>query len=478
MVLALLLEADCRPVGQDVLAGEDFLRVYMRSHRPRSTYHKPTTTEHTTPAATDAAPTTLETEPPQVVSVRVSSSVRKEAVHDPINEPVHDAVSAAAQRSHFSVESSGYREASGRREEDTSVYRDTAKRREEDSVAEASQDNPSAQESLKAEENKPFAQALTLEESGIHYESRVSSETSQSRIYFSQPKPSSQKYQPQQVVTQPRDEEKYEPQIVTQGFTQTNGDRKYGPEIVVSQNQEDSKSQPQILYSQEEQGSKSGTQTLIADQTSKFEPDVIVTREETKYGPEIIVTQTQSEKKYTPDMFVPQSQPQSQEDIGPQTIISQTQATRKYVSQNREQRQFTPQAPQAESQPQEGNFVPQTQAEQGQYKSQTNDQRVERNYEQQEQNYEVDEAISVMTNGRAHGVQTESPNNHKFGFVQEGRNFRKYRVEEKTPDGFIVGEYGVVNHDGGGVRGVRYTADGSINPRLIYDALVRFLSLK
>lgn len=78
-----------------------------------------------------------------------------------------------------------------------------------------------------------------------------------------------------------------------------------------------------------------------------------------------------------------------------------------------------------------------------------------------EQNYEVDESVSLMTNGRAHGVQTTTmrtsshsddnnsqlpsniPTNQeqdaKFGYVVEGRNFRKYRVEEKTADGFIVG---------------------------------------
>lgn len=74
-----------------------------------------------------------------------------------------------------------------------------------------------------------------------------------------------------------------------------------------------------------------------------------------------------------------------------------------------------------------------------------------------EQNYEVDESVSLMTNGRAHGVQstTSRVNPHeeksanlptddneqdaKFGYVVEGRNFRKYRVEEKTADGFIVG---------------------------------------
>ncbi|KDR18151.1 uncharacterized protein LOC110831108 [Zootermopsis nevadensis] len=117
----------------------------------------------------------------------------------------------------------------------------------------------------------------------------------------------------------------------------------------------------------------------------------------------------------------------------------------------------------------------------------------ERSYGTPEENYEVDEAVSVMTNGRANGVrfpavtttdpsfssqqgQSNDPNS-KFGYVVEGRNFRKYQVEERTPDGFIVGEYGVVSHDDGSLRGVRYTADGTINPRVIYDALAKFLSL-
>ncbi|XP_014285406.1 heat shock protein DDB_G0288861 [Halyomorpha halys] len=482
VVLVLLLETDCRPVGQDVLAGEEFLAVFMRSHRPRSTYRKTTTTqvttEPTTPSTattTEVVPTTLETEPPSVVSVRVSSSVRKEAVHEPVNEPIHEAVSAAAQRSHFSVESSGYREAS--------------ERREEDSVAEASQDVPL--ESLNVEENKPIAEALTLEESGIHYESRVSSETSHSRIYFSQPKHSSQsvlaqtpatrKYHPLPPLPE-EDEAKYEPQILTQAFSQDNGNRKYGPEILLTQTHQESKTSPHIIFTQDEQEHKSSS-----DDTSKFEPEVIVTRQETKYGPEIVVTQTHSESKYTPELFATQAQTGSQpvnnnseEERRAETVISQTQETRKYIGQNREQRQYTPQNSQQQERSNDGSFVAQAPPSEPaeQYKSQPNEQQEERNYEQPEQNYEVDEAISVMTNGRAHGVQTESPSSHKFGFVQEGRNYRKYRVEEKTPDGFIVGEYGVVNHDGGGIRGVRYTADGSISPRLIYEALVKFLSLK
>ncbi|CAG4948613.1 unnamed protein product [Colias eurytheme] len=103
---------------------------------------------------------------------------------------------------------------------------------------------------------------------------------------------------------------------------------------------------------------------------------------------------------------------------------------------------------------------------------------------QPEKNYEVDEKVSVMTDGRSHGVQ---PNNNpenckqencKVGYVVEGRQYRKYRVEERTSDGFIVGEYGVVRNEDGALRGVRYTADSEASPRLIHDALMKFLQLK
>ncbi|XP_036212776.2 serine-rich adhesin for platelets [Bactrocera oleae] len=170
-----------------------------------------------------------------------------------------------------------------------------------------------------------------------------------------------------------------------------------------------------------------------------------------------------------------------------------------------------------------------------------------------EQNYEIEESVSVMTNGRAHGIQgiaamtttarpfamrtTKFPNrgaihhqqqhqqqhhyhgnantnanidnnyddnvaniggldddgiagdgsktgggddddDAKVAYVVEGRNYRKYRVEEKTDDGFIVGEYGVVDHNDGNLRGVRYTADSTINRSLIQKALLTFLKLK
>lgn len=84
-----------------------------------------------------------------------------------------------------------------------------------------------------------------------------------------------------------------------------------------------------------------------------------------------------------------------------------------------------------------------------------------------------DTATVVQTLAPASG----SPEDSKVGYVVDGRNYRKYRVEEKTSDGFIVGEYGVLSHNDGNLRGVRYTADSDINPRLIYDALLKFLSL-
>ncbi|XP_034489073.1 platelet binding protein GspB [Drosophila innubila] len=66
----------------------------------------------------------------------------------------------------------------------------------------------------------------------------------------------------------------------------------------------------------------------------------------------------------------------------------------------------------------------------------------------------------------------------KVAYVVEGRNYRKYRVEEKTDDGFIVGEYGVVDHNDGNLSGVRYTADSTIDRSLIQKGLLTFLKLK
>lgn len=100
-----------------------------------------------------------------------------------------------------------------------------------------------------------------------------------------------------------------------------------------------------------------------------------------------------------------------------------------------------------------------------------------------EENYEIDEKVSVLSDGRSHGVQESTTEkckqeNCKVGYVVKGRQFNKYRVEERTSDGFIVGEYGVVRNEDGALRGVRYTADSEASPRLIYDALMKFLQLK
>lgn len=54
----------------------------------------------------------------------------------------------------------------------------------------------------------------------------------------------------------------------------------------------------------------------------------------------------------------------------------------------------------------------------------------------------------------------------------------KYQVEEKTPDGYIIGEFGVISRSNDGFRGVRYIAHKSIDKQLIQDMLQTFLSLK
>jgi pyruvate/2-oxoglutarate dehydrogenase complex dihydrolipoamide acyltransferase (E2) component len=94
---------------------------------------------------------------------------------------------------------------------------------------------------------------------------------------------------------------------------------------------------------------------------------------------------------------------------------------------------------------------------------------------------------SAAGDGKAIDTENQNPDDNaeaegerpgkKFGYVLDSSDVRKYRVEERTPDGYIVGEYGVINHDNGFLRGVRYTADGTINPRLIHEALMKFLAL-
>ncbi|XP_068201605.1 mucin-2-like [Palaemon carinicauda] len=67
--------------------------------------------------------------------------------------------------------------------------------------------------------------------------------------------------------------------------------------------------------------------------------------------------------------------------------------------------------------------------------------------------------------------------NSSVGYVAVEHNVSRFRLEEKTPDGFIIGEYGEVDHRTGDVNGVRYTADSTADPNLIYGALLKFLNL-
>lgn len=53
---------------------------------------------------------------------------------------------------------------------------------------------------------------------------------------------------------------------------------------------------------------------------------------------------------------------------------------------------------------------------------------------------------------------------------------RRYRYEEKTSDGLIVGEVGY-HRDNGIIRGVKYTATPGVHPKLLYQTLLKFLSL-
>ncbi|KAJ0175561.1 hypothetical protein K1T71_008720 [Dendrolimus kikuchii] len=94
---------------------------------------------------------------------------------------------------------------------------------------------------------------------------------------------------------------------------------------------------------------------------------------------------------------------------------------------------------------------------------------IQKNYDQ------THERSTVIQDSSTEKCQEDSC---KVGYVVEGRQFKKYRVEERTSDGFIVGEYGVVRNEDGALRGVRYTADSDASPRLIYDALMKFLQLR
>ena len=72
---------------------------------------------------------------------------------------------------------------------------------------------------------------------------------------------------------------------------------------------------------------------------------------------------------------------------------------------------------------------------------------------------------------------TEPEFNKEFVRVEEGQDFKRYHLQEDlTPSGYVIGEFGIFRNNGN-VRGVRYTADQTINPNVIYKALRTFLSL-
>lgn len=66
---------------------------------------------------------------------------------------------------------------------------------------------------------------------------------------------------------------------------------------------------------------------------------------------------------------------------------------------------------------------------------------------------------------------------YRLGYtVDTGGSLRKFRYEERTPEGAIVGEFGFHKNDGV-IRGVRYTAEPGVHPKVLYEALVKFFSL-
>lgn len=64
---------------------------------------------------------------------------------------------------------------------------------------------------------------------------------------------------------------------------------------------------------------------------------------------------------------------------------------------------------------------------------------------------------------------------YKLKYSVDDGNLKRFRYEEKTPEGAIVGEFGF--HKNGVIRGVRYAAEPGVHPKVLYEALVKFFSL-
>ncbi|XP_076307722.1 uncharacterized protein LOC143223527 [Tachypleus tridentatus] len=73
-------------------------------------------------------------------------------------------------------------------------------------------------------------------------------------------------------------------------------------------------------------------------------------------------------------------------------------------------------------------------------------------------------------------VYSVDENSYKLRYIVDDGRFRKFRNEEKTAEGQIVGELGI-HHGNGVIRGVQYTASADVHPKLLYETLVKFLSL-
>lgn len=71
---------------------------------------------------------------------------------------------------------------------------------------------------------------------------------------------------------------------------------------------------------------------------------------------------------------------------------------------------------------------------------------------------------------------TSGENGYKLGYTVNEGNLKKFRYEERTPEGAIVGEFGFHKNDGV-IRGVRYSAEPGVHPKVLYEALVKFFTL-
>ena len=85
-----------------------------------------------------------------------------------------------------------------------------------------------------------------------------------------------------------------------------------------------------------------------------------------------------------------------------------------------------------------------------------------------------DDCFGADCNGNDHETGLNMGQLDHGGFDQEAH---RYLVEEKTHDGYIIGEFGVVSRSSD-LRAVRYTAHPSIDPQLIQEMLRTFWLLK